>query len=157
MTRTLRPLLFSMLLFLGACASPVPPGEALQGPLPAPRAGTARFVFYRTLDYYDTMAMPSVTLNEAPTGISQNGAVFFRDVAPGRYDMALTPTLPYPHQFKTVVVKPGDLYYVRINTLPNVACTRFPAARCTEDTFIMTLVDPATGLQESHGLHLTTG
>jgi hypothetical protein len=157
MPRTLRTVFASILLLLSGCVSPVPPGEALTGPLPPQQAGSARFVFYRPLNYYDTMAMPTVTLNEATTGISQNGAAFYRDVAPGLYNIALTPTDPYPHQFKTVTVRPGDVYYVRIDTLSKVPCNLFPTARCSEDTFIMTLIDPPVGMQESQGLHLISG
>ena len=135
-------------------------GTAGRGPDRSLAAATGRIGAVRVLPAAQLLRHDGdadVTLNEATTGISQNGAAFYRDVAPGLYNIALTPTDPYPHQFKTVTVRPGDVYYVRIDTLSKVPCNLFPTARCSEDTFIMTLIDPPVGMQESQGLHLISG
>ncbi|HVA11861.1 MAG TPA: DUF2846 domain-containing protein [Stellaceae bacterium] len=152
-----RALLAGALLLLAGCVSAVPPGEALTGRLPPPPPGTARLVFYRSLDYYGTQAMPAVYLNGAPAGITQNGAVLYRDVTPGRYDLSVSPTLPYPDQFKTVVVGAGDVDYVQIDTLPYLACREQNTQRCYGDTFILSVVDPAIGARSTYGLRLING
>jgi len=152
--RALRAFLAGMLLLLAGCV-PAPPGPALNGPLPPPAPGTARLIFYRNLDYYGTQAMPTVYLNSQPAGISQNGAVFYRDVAPGLYTVTVAPSLPYPDQFKSVVVKPGDVFYLQIATLPPTAGRFNVNQRDYGDTFIVTVRDPAYGQFETQGLRLS--
>ncbi len=70
--------------------------------------------------------------------------MFYRDVSPGVYDISVAPSLPYPNQFKTVVVKPGDVFYVQIDTLPQLGGRFNISERSYGDTFIVTLRDPAT-------------
>ena len=157
MARAFRAIPFLLLLLVAACVL-TPPEGAVSGPLAPQPPGTARLVFYRTLQFYDSQAMTPVYLNGLATGVSQNGAVLYRDVAPGRYDLAVFSPGFYPDQFKTVVVKAGDLFYVRIDTLPKPPCGRFGAAEpCNVDTFIVTVVDPAVGLQQIQGLRLIAG
>ena len=157
MVRALRLIVFSYALLLAACVPP-PQESVLSGPLPPQPPGTARLIFYRTLEYYDTTAMSTIYLNNTATGVSQGGAVLYRDVAPGRYDLTVFSPRPYPDQFKTVVVKAGDAFYVRIDALPKQSCGRFVAAEpCYTDTFIVTVVDPALGSQQIQGLRLIAG
>ena len=157
MARTLRLVALSFALLLAACAPP-PQEMLLSGPLPPQPPGTARLIFYRALEYYDTTAMSTIYLNGTATGVSQVGAVLYRDVAPGRYDLTVFSPRPYPDQFKTVVVKDGDAFYVRIDTLPKQTCGRgFAAEPCYADTFIVTVVDPAVGARQIQGLRLIAG
>jgi len=151
--RSTRALFAGLVLLLASCAA-TPPGPLLSGPLPPQPPGTARLIFYRGLDYYGTQSMPTVYLNNQPTGISQNGAVFYRDVAPGVYAISIAPSLPYPNQFKTVVLKPGDVFYAQIGTLPQLDGRFNTTQRSYGDTFIVTLRDPATGAYETQGLRL---
>jgi hypothetical protein len=153
--RCIRALFAGLVLLLAGCV-PTPPGPLLTGPLPPPPPGTARLVFYRDLDYYASQAMPTVYLNGQPAGISQNGAVFYRDVTPGTYDISVAPSLPYPNQFKTVVVKPGDVFYAEIATLPTTGGRFNINARDYGDTFIVTLHDPANGAYETQGLRVSS-
>jgi hypothetical protein len=148
------------LLFLiaGCAATNVPPGEAVMGPLPPLAPGHARLVFYRALDPYATQSMPTLYLNGSASGITQNGAALYRDVPPGQYDLTLQPSLPWPNQFKTVVVRPGDVFYVAISTRPYLACGRANSTQaCDGDTFLLNVVDPATGAQQIQGLRLIGG
>ncbi len=156
MTRALCRLLLPIMLSLASCA-PAPQGPVVSGPLPPSPPGTARLIFYRALTLYDSTAMTTVFLNGAPVGVSQVGTLFYRDVPPGRYDITVFSTRTYPNQFKTVVVAPGDVYFARIDTLPKLACTLAMADPCTNDTFIVTLVDPAAGVVEDQGLRLISG
>jgi hypothetical protein len=151
--RATRALFAGLALLLAGCVAP--PGPLLSGPLPPQPPGTARLVFYRGLDYYATQSMPTIYLNNQPTGISQNGAVFYRDVAPGVYAISISPSLPYPNQFKTVVVKPGDVFYAQIGTLPQLGGRFGITERSYGDTFIVTLRDPATGVYETQGLRVS--
>src|SRR5215469_6407838 len=80
-SRVRRALFAGLALFLAGCVAP--PGPLLSGPLPPQPPGTARIVVYRDLDYYATRSMPTVYLNDKAAGISENGGVFYRDVAPG--------------------------------------------------------------------------
>jgi hypothetical protein len=152
--RPIRAFLAGFLLLLAGCA-PLPPGPLLTGALPPPLPGTARLVFYRDLDYYATQAMPTVYLNDKPAGISQNGALFYRDVPPGVYAISVAPTLPFPNQFKTVVVKPGDIFYAQIATLPETGGRFNLTERAYGDTFIVTLRDPASAAYETQGLRVS--
>jgi hypothetical protein len=154
-----RALLGTLLLLVAGCAvTSIPPGEALQGPLPPLAPGSARLVFYRALDPYATQSMPTLYLNGTASGITQNGAVLYRDVPPDQYDITLAPSLPWPNQFKTVVVRAGDVFYVAIATRPYLACGRANSTQaCYGDTFLVNVVDPAIGAQETQGLRLIRG
>jgi hypothetical protein len=57
-------------------------GTAAPGVAPV-SPGTARIWIYRDYEPYETLARPYVRLNGAVIGISEPGAVFYRDVAPG--------------------------------------------------------------------------
>jgi hypothetical protein len=155
--RACRALLAGIVLLLAGCGSPIPPDQMVRGPLPPPQAGMAQLIFYRDLDYYGTQAMPTIYLNDKPAGITQNGAVLDRDVPPGRYDLTLAPTLPYPDQFKTLVVRAGDVFYIRIGTLPLLGGRFAITERSYGDTFILTVVDPAVGFREIQGLRRIGG
>lgn len=149
-----RALVAGLTLLLAGCI-PTPPGPLLSGPLPPAAPGSARIVFYRELDYYATQSMPTVYLNNEAEGVSQNGAVFYRDVAPGTYTISVAPSLPYPNQFKTIVVKPGDVFYAEINPLPLTGGRFNVNARDYGDTFIVTLRDPVSGSYATQGLRVS--
>jgi len=152
--RSIRALCAGIVLLLAGCVPP-PSGPVLSGPLPPSPPGTARLVFYRSLDYYATQSMPTVYLNDKPTGISENGAVFYRDVPPGVYGITVAPSLPYPNQFKSVVVKPGDVFYVQIDALPPTGGRFNINARDYGDTFIVLLRDPVSGSYATQGLRVS--
>jgi Protein of unknown function (DUF2846) len=157
LVRSLRPLIALLLLAAAGCAQGPPPG-ALFGPLPPQPPGTARLVFYRTLDYYGAMQWRMVYLNGKPTGISRPDSVFYRDVPPGRYDLTIQTDRFYPNQFKTVVPRAGETFYVDIDTLPRTACNIGGGGLdCSADAFILTVVDPARGFADIQGLRLITG
>lgn len=152
----LRRLVMVIVVALAACSAP-PPELAVNGPLPPQPPGTARLIFYRIQQFYDTTAMTPVLLNGTAAGVTQVGAVLYRDVAPARYDISVASPRSYPDQFKTVVVKAGDVVYIRIDTLPKLPCTRVTDETCSADTFIVLAVDPAVGFQQIQGLRLIAG
>jgi hypothetical protein len=156
MVRGLRHFAIAIVLLLAGCV-PSPQESTVNGPLPPQPPATARLIFYRGPDYTNTTAMSTVFLNGTAAGVSQIAAAFFRDVAPGRYDISVFSPRAYPDQFKTVVVKAGDVFYIRIDALPKLPCTRMPFDPCSADTFIVTAVDPALGYQQIQGLRLIAG
>jgi Protein of unknown function (DUF2846) len=157
MSRLLRPLIVLMLLVIAGCAPP-PQAGALRGPLPPQVPGTARLVFYRPTVYYGPMEWMAVYLNGRETAVSQPGAVFYRDVAPGTYHLTMQTYGFTANQFKTVAVRAGQVVYVNIDTLPRLACGQGRVVtECSDDTFIMTIVDPARGFSAIQGLRLIQG
>lgn len=152
-----RPLVLLLLLAVAACTPPLPAGT-LHGALPPQPPGTARLVFYRTRIYYGAMEWMAVYINGRTTGVSQPGAVFYRDVAPGRYHLTMQTYGFYPNQFKTVTARAGDTFYVNINSVPRQVCYRGGVpVECSDDAFVMTIVDPARGFKDIQGLKLIRG
>ena len=73
-------------LLLSACAGE--PGGArysevaqILSPVPV---GEARIYFLRDYEPYESLARPSIYLNDRKVGVSEPGGVSYRDVAPGR-------------------------------------------------------------------------
>lgn len=152
------------LLMLAACsdnsffagpANILLPGAVANAPLPPPAPGTARLIFFRNVDYQGDSAMPMISLNGSPTGKTENGTMFYRDVAPGTYRVTALPSLPFQNQFPTIAVQAGDLKYIQIGTLPNMA--DLSPERSFEDTFIVSVVDPHWGAYESSSLRRIHG
>lgn len=152
MARIYRIVAALVFLALSGCAPPQP--GAHYGPLPPQPPGTARLVFYRAVTYYGPQEWMTVYLNSKPTAVSRPGAFFYRDVPPGRYDLTMQTYGYYPNQFKTVVMRAGEEFYVNIDTLPRTACGGRVAFDCGFDIFILTVVDPAQGYRDIQGLHL---
>lgn len=144
-----------VLLCLAGCAAPGPPFGAAAGAIPPVPAGMARMFIYRTLEPYETTQMANVYLNDQWVGASANGAVFYRDLRPGQYSITIPATEAYPNQFKTIVLRPGETAYVRIESLSTwTACTVI--VNCYP-TFVVRIVDPAEALAEMRALALSAG
>lgn len=156
MAHARRFLIAGGLLLLAGCAGNVLfPGPVASDPLPPAPPGTARLIIYRAVDYEATQAMPEISLNGTPTGRTENGTMLYRDVAPGTYKITVAPTLPYPDQFPSVSVKAGDVAYIEVGTLTNMG--DLAPERSYGDTFIVSIVDPATGAFGSYGLRRIHG
>ncbi len=113
-----------LLLGLAGCAPAGPPFASVAATLPPVPAGTARIFFYRWLEPYETLTPTTAFLNGAPVGVTEPGAVLYRDVSGGQYTIAVKSEGVFPDQFKTVTVKPGDTVYVRAASLSNLATWR---------------------------------
>jgi len=145
---------FLILLCLAGCAQP-PPFAVTSASIPPVPAGMARMFIYRTLEPYETTEMANVYLNGQWVGASANGAVFYRDLPPGQYKITIPRTEAYPNQFKTVVLRPGQTAFVRIESLSTwTACTVI--VNCYP-TFIVQLMDPAQALADMRSLALRAG
>src|SRR5208282_6559975 len=116
-------LLLALALAAGSLSSCIGPYSdlkrfsAVEANLPPPASGLARIYFYRALSYYDIQEGTSVYLNQQTVGYSRIGTVFYRDVTPGSYFISVLSRGAYPNQFKTVQTKPGQTWYVRIESL----------------------------------------
>jgi hypothetical protein len=128
---------------VGAPAGPTFAQVAAQlPPIPPDRA---RIFFYRDYELYESMGRPDITLNGETAGISEPGGVFYRDVAPGRYLIAVRDSTLYPHQDKTVTLSAGQTAYAKIESLKS-----YNSGDSTHepDTFVVVLVNPAEGQHE---------
>ena len=142
-----------VLLFLYGCAVPEPPfGTVALPPVPA---GMSRVFIYRTLEPYESTDIANVLMNGTWVGASANGAVFYRDVRPGQYTIAIPATEDYPNQFKTVVLRPGQTAYVRIESTSTWAVC--PVTTNCYPTFFVRVMDPAAAYGEMRSLSLSAG
>jgi hypothetical protein len=127
---------------IGGCAPVGPKGlNAAAAPLPADRA---RVYVYRELYPYDSPEWTAVSLNREKIGDSAPGTMFYRDVVPGTYEIEVRSDLPYPYQFKTVALAPGSIVFAKIQEAKFWGKSLGGGG----NTFVVTIVDPATGYDE---------
>jgi hypothetical protein len=72
-----------------------------------PSADKARLYIYRDATIYGSQVWTAVSLDRGRLGDSASGTVFYRDVAPGTYEVEVRSDRLYPDQFKTVTLMPG--------------------------------------------------
>jgi len=151
-----------VLLAPGGCAPAGPPFASAAATLTPLPQGEARIYFYRWLEPYETVAPSTVMLNGAPVGVSETGAVLYRDVAPGQYTISVFSRGIYPDQFKTVTLTAGESAYVRIESLRDWCndsgggLDGGTSGGCY-DTFVVEIIDPAVALGEMRDLRLIRG
>jgi hypothetical protein len=127
---------------IAGCASSGPKGvSAAAVPLAADRA---RVYVYRDLNPYDTTEWTAVSLNGEKIGNNAPGTVFYRDVRPGTYEIEVRSDQLYPNQFKTVALAPGSTVFAKIQEVRHWG-ESFGGGG---ETFVVTIVDPATGYRE---------
>ena len=159
----LRQIILLALAGLAGCAPAGPPFASVAGTLPPVPARTARIFVYRWLEPYETLSPTTLFLNGGPVGVTQPGAVLYRDVPPGVYTIAVQSEGIFPNQFKTATLKGGDVIYARIGSLREwVPCGGGDAASgggtsgCA-DTFVVQIMDPAVASYEMQDLHFIPG
>jgi hypothetical protein len=165
MRTALKCTLLVVLLALGGCAPAGPRFAAVASTLPPVPQGSARIYFYRWLEIYETTSPTPAFLNGNRVGVTETGAVFYRDVAPAQYTISVTSEGKYPDQFKTVILKPGDVAYARIESLRSwTPCggggsdaANGGAGEGCADTFVVVLVDPAVAQSELGDLRFIPG
>lgn len=148
--RSRRLLLFWLLAALIGCDTA--PQQKLA--LPAVPAIKARLIFYRAANPYDGLVWTKVSLNGEPVGASAPGTVFYRDLAPGTYQIEVDSEKLYPHQFKTVAVEAGSTTFVKVVGLPYWGQS---GMQWWGYTFTVAVIDPAIGQYEIGPLQLTSG
>jgi len=106
-------------------------------PLPA---GLARIYFYRDWEPYESLSRPQIYLNGAPAAVSDPGGVSYRDVPPGEYHVSVDTQGMYPHQFKDLTLRPGDIQYVKIESLSSWIAGGGRHHDAQRDTFVVELI-----------------
>jgi Protein of unknown function (DUF2846) len=104
-------------LMLAACQGRVTEPVMASVSVPPVTAGMARIYFYRDWEPYESLSRPRIYLNQAPADISEPGGISFRDLPPAEYYISVDSQGLYPHQFKTLVLRSGDIRYVKIESL----------------------------------------
>ena len=145
----LRAVAPALIAFLSGCAAGgAPAGQtfaqvAAQVP-PAP-PDRARIFFYRDYEPYDSLGRPDITLNGKVAGVSEPGGVFYRDVPPGKYLIAIDHDALYPNEDKTISIGGGQTAFVKIESLKS-----YNSGDITHepDTFVVAVVDPADGQKD---------
>ena len=141
-------LLIASLTGCGGPQGPLFPQVATTLPPVAP--DRARIYFYRDYEPYESLAVTDIFLNGATVGVSMPGAVFYRDVAPGTYDIAVYSVGALPNADKHVALKAGNIAYAKVESLH----AWFGGGGGGEgggydpDTFVVMLIDPAQAQRE---------
>jgi predicted small lipoprotein YifL len=147
----LHRVVLALLLFaLAACAGPSGPlFPEVAGTVPPVPADRGRIYFYRDYEPYESLSRPPLYLNGETVGASIPGGVFYRDVAPGTYEIKVLSLGLYPNQFKTVAVRPGDTYYAKIESLRSWSGDdNGDLSSFVSDTFVVVLIDPNQARRE---------
>lgn len=146
----------ALLMLVAGCATTPEPVPTAYVPI-AP--GMARIVFYRIAAPYDPTLEETISLNEKKVGVLPLGDAFYRDVAPGTYTVSFTPTRVVPHQFKTITLASGNVFYVRVAAMPNMDCSLgvMGSNTCDVSGFTAEVVSPAVAQSDMRGVVLTSG
>jgi hypothetical protein len=126
-------------LVLAACARA--PLVAAVAPPPIP-PGEARVWFYQTYSPSETLNMTRVSMNGAYAGYSQLGGAFYRDVPPGVYHVTVESYGRDFNQSANVALVPGQLAYIKIESLRSWATTYGYGFTAGRDTFYARLIFP---------------
>jgi hypothetical protein len=123
-----------LVLVTASCASmPDPP---VTPPVPQ---GQARIWFYRVWEPSESLNLANIDVNGSYFGAVANGGAFYRDVAPGHYNIAPVSYNRDFNQNRDIDLAPGQQAYVKILSLRNWdgACRH-----CARDTFYAWLIVP---------------
>jgi uncharacterized protein DUF2846 len=135
--RNLKPIMVVVAGFiLASCQGRVSEPVMSSVAVPPPAPGLARIYFYRDWEPYESMSRPFIYLNDAPAQISEPGGISFRDLAPGEYHISVDSQGTYPHQFKMLALRAGDIRYVKIESLRDW----FRGPFWYRDTFVVALI-----------------
>jgi len=121
----------------------------------SPPPTKARLYIYRDTSTYGSQAWTAVSLNHMKIGDSAPGTVFYRDVAPGTYEVEVRSDKLYPDQFKTVQLAAGSITFAKIEDQPAWDKSGFGRLGTT---FVVVIVDdPAIASAQMSGLRLIPG
>jgi hypothetical protein len=152
MIRGFCSLAFLLGLAFAGCAAPPPPYPAVAGLIPPVGQGTARIYFYRDDEPNETLSRPYVYLNGYRAGTSIGGGVFYRDVAPGTYVIAVDTVGIYGQPFKAVALEPGDTVYAKVESLSSWQTGGGRGGGYQRDTFVVAIIPPDQASAELGGM-----
>ena len=127
-------------LMLAACQGRVIEPVLTSAGVAPPASGLARIYFYRDWEPYESLSRPLIYLNDAPAEISEPGGISFRDLAPGQYHISVDSPGVYPHQFKELALRAGDVRYVKIESLASWYSSAGHRHFGQRDTFVVELI-----------------
>ena len=127
-------------LVLSACQGHVSEPSMASASVAPAASGLARIYFYRDWEPYETLSRPLIYLNDAPAQISEPGGISYRDLPPGQYHVSVDSPGVYSHQFKELVLRAGDVRYVKIESLASWDTGRGPGHIGFHDTFVVELI-----------------
>jgi len=137
------------IMLLAACTPTHQPRYGdIAATAPPVAADRARLYFYRDYEPYESLARPYIFLNGQASAISEPGGVSYRDVPQGSYLVAVDSYGVYPEQAKTVAAKPGETYYVKVESLRSWASGGGANDDYERDTFVVVLIDPEQARRE---------
>lgn len=79
-----------------------------------PPTGYGRIWIYRFYEPYESLARPYVRFNGRIVAISEPGGSFYRNVAPGDYNVTVNSEGRDVNQFTTVAVAAGQQVYIQV-------------------------------------------
>jgi len=136
-------------ILLSGCATTHQPRYAeIAATVPPVSADRARFYFYREYEPYESLARPYIYLNSQRSVISEPGGVLYRDVPQGSYFIAVDSYGVFPEQSKTVAVKGGETYYIKVESLRSWASGGGANDNYERDTFVVVLINPEQARHE---------
>jgi hypothetical protein len=152
MAYDLRGLIVVFFVAVAACAGPheplFPQVAATIPPVPHDRA---RIYFYRDYEPYDSMSRANIHLNGMIAGVSMPGVVFYRDVAPGAYEVAV-PTPGSDWRTLNIVMRPGETFYVKVESF-RAWQSGGGDSNYERDTFVAVAIDPAQAQRDLTFIH----
>ena len=145
----LRAVALAVLTSLSACAGgggPTGPTFAqVAAQVPPVPPDRARIFFYRAYEPYESLARPDILLNGKVAGVSEPGGVFYRDVTPGEYRVAVDHDALYANENKTVSLAGGSTAFVKIESLRS---NESPPEADDPNTFVVVVVGPTDAQRE---------
>jgi hypothetical protein len=108
----LLPACAGVALFVTAADAAYPPAaQYVSSPAPP---NQARIWFYREANPYSSTGTPYLRLNGAVVGVSQPGAAFFVDVAPGHYHLSADSVGEDYNQTRDIDIGPGQVAFAKV-------------------------------------------
>lgn len=137
------------LMLLSACATTHRERYAdVAATVPPVSSDRGRLYFYREYEPYESLGRPYIYLNSRASAVSEPGGVLYRDVPQGAYLISVYSYGIYPDQDKSVAVKGGETYYIKVESLRAWASGGGENNDYERDTFVAVLVDPKRARQE---------
>jgi Protein of unknown function (DUF2846) len=134
---------------LGGCAAAARPPLAL----PAAPPDKARLVVYCDNNPVDNPEWTTVSLNGARLGGIGPGNVFYRDLAPGTYDIEVRSEQLYLNQARTLSLGAGTTTFIDVQVVIGWGKSESKPTR----PFTLVIVDPATAERAIAPLRLMRG